>query len=63
MVLSRTTGYGQKMTPMNFYLKVKVTVAFNAKTMSAQYHEKFMNDSHSTWKEDWSWSVDALSKF
>jgi len=29
--------------------KVKVTVAFNAKTMSAQYLEQFMSDSHDTW--------------
>ena len=40
------------MTPINFEvtcLKVKVTVPFNAKTMSAQYLEKFMSDSHGTW--------------
>ena len=35
-----------------------VTVAFYAKTMSAQYLEKFMSDSHCTWQEDWSRSVD-----
>jgi len=29
--------------------KVKVTVPLNAKTMSAQYLEKFMSDSHGTW--------------
>jgi len=43
------------MTPINFEVtrsKVKVTVAFNAKTVSAQYLEKFMNDSHGTWQED-----------
>jgi len=28
---------------------VKVRVAFNAKTVSAQYLEKFMSDSHGTW--------------
>ena len=38
--------------------KVKVTVAFNAETMSAQYLEKFLSDSHGTWYEDWSYSVD-----
>ena len=40
------------MNPTNFEvnrLKVKVTVAFYAKTMSAQYIEQFMSDSHSTW--------------
>jgi len=26
--------------------------------MSAQYLEKFMSNSHGTWKVDWSWSVD-----
>jgi len=37
------------MTPRNFDVtrsKVKVTVAFYAKTVSAQYLEKFMSDSH-----------------
>jgi len=29
-----------------YYGKVKITVAFNAKTMFAQYLEKFMIDSH-----------------
>ena len=38
--------------------KVKVTVAFYAKTISAQYFEKFMSDSHCTWQDDWTWSVD-----
>jgi len=28
---------------------VKVTVAFNIKTMSAQYLEIFMTNSHSSW--------------
>ena len=40
------------MNPINFEVSrsnVKVTVAFYAKTMSAQYLEKFMNDSHFTW--------------
>jgi len=53
------------MNPKKFEVtksKVKVTEAFNAKTMSAQYLEKFMSDSHSTWKEDWSWSVGQMSK-
>jgi len=37
------------MTPIFFHVtrsKVKVTVGFNAKTVSAQYLEKFMSDSH-----------------
>ena len=37
---------------MNFEVtrsKVTVTVPFNAKTMSAQYFENFMSDSHGTW--------------
>jgi len=49
------------MTPLIFEVtlsKVKVTVPFNAKTMSTQYLEKFMSDSHGTIYEDWSWSVD-----
>ena len=61
MVLDRKTDHGQQMTPIHFEVtrsKVKVIVAFNAKTMSAQYLEKFLSDSHSTWQEDWSWSVD-----
>jgi len=40
------------MIPINFEVcrsNVKVTVAFNAKTMSAQYLEKFLSDSHGTW--------------
>jgi len=40
------------MTPINFEVtrsKVKVTVQFKAKTMAAQYFEKFMIDSHGTW--------------
>jgi len=39
------------MTPIKFEVtksKVKVTVAFYAKTVSAQYLEKFMSDSHIT---------------
>jgi len=31
--------------------------------MSAQYLETFMSDSHGTWYEDWSWSVDDPYKF
>ena len=65
MVLRRI-GHGQQMTPINFEVtksKVKVTVLFNAKTMSAQYFEKFMSDGHGTWQEDWSWSVDDPYKF
>jgi len=61
IVLGRKIGHGQKMTPVNFEVtrsKVKVTVVFNAKSMSAQYLEKFISDSHCTWEEDWSWSVD-----
>ena len=49
MVLGRKIGHGQWMTPLNFEVtrsKVKVTVPFNATTMSAQYLEKFMSDSH-----------------
>jgi len=40
------------MTTINFDVtrsKVKVTEAFNAKTMSAQYLEKFQSDSNGTW--------------
>jgi len=39
------------MTPKNFKvtrLKVKVTVAFYAKNMSAQYLKEFLSDSHGT---------------
>jgi len=49
--ISRKTGHGQFMTPTHFEVsrsKVKVTVAFYAKTMSAQYLEKFLSDSHDT---------------
>ena len=49
------------MIPIHFEItrsKVNVTVAFNAKSMYAQYLEKFMSDSHSTWQEDWTWSLD-----
>jgi len=52
MALGRKIGHAQQMTPINFEVtrsKVKVTVPFNAKTMSAQYLEKFMSDSHGTW--------------
>jgi len=47
MVLGRKIGHGQYMTPLNFEVtrsKVKVTVAFYAKPMSAQYLEKFLSD-------------------
>jgi len=66
MVLGRKIGHGQYMTPINFEVtlsKVKVTVPFNAKTMSAQYLEKFMSDSYGTWYEDWSWSLYDPLKF
>jgi len=52
MVLGRKIGHGQSMTPIHFEVtrsKVKVTIPFNAKTMSAQYLEKFMSYSHGTW--------------
>jgi len=52
MVLGRKIGHGQSMTPINFQVtrsKVKVTVLFDAITMSAQYLEKLMSDSHGTW--------------
>ena len=59
MVLGWKIGHGQQMTPIHFEVtRSKVKVAFHAKTMSAQYIEKFMSDSHSTLQEDWSWSVD-----
>jgi len=51
MVLGRKIGPGQYMTPINSEVtrsKVKVTVPFNAKTMSAQYLEQLMSDSHGT---------------
>jgi len=51
MVLCRKIGHTQQMTPIHFEVtrsNVKVTVAFNAKTMSAQYFEKFMSVSHCT---------------
>ena len=54
------------MTPIHVEVtrsKVKVTIEFNAKTVSAQYLEKFMSDSHSTWKKNWSWLVDDSCKF
>ena len=40
------------MTPINFEVtrsKVKVTVPFNEKNISAQYLKKLMSDSHATW--------------
>jgi len=40
------------MTPIHFEVsrtKVNVTVAFYAKTVSAQYLEKFLSDSHGSW--------------
>jgi len=52
MVLGMKIGHGQLMTPINFQVtrsKVKVTVLFDAITMSAQYLERFMSDSHGTW--------------
>jgi len=48
------------MTPIHVEVtksKVKVPVAFYAKTLSAQYLKKFMSDNHGTWLEVWSWSV------
>ena len=66
MVLGRKIGHGQQITPNNSEVtksKVKVTVPFNTKTMSAQYLEKFISGSHGTWQEDWSWSVDDPYKF
>jgi len=52
MVRGRKIGHGQSMTPINFQVtrsKVKVTVLYDAITMSAQYLEMFMSDSHGTW--------------
>jgi len=49
------------MTPLHFEVRrsnVKVTVAFKAKNVSAQYLEKFISDSNFFLYEDWSWSVD-----
>ena len=56
------------MTPINVKVSrsnVKVTVAFYAKTISAQYLEKFLSDTcnHGTWYKDWSYSVDDPYKF
>jgi len=51
MVLGRKIGHTQQMTPLMFDVtrsKVNVTVAFNAKTVSAQYILQFICDSHST---------------
>ena len=61
MVLGRKIGNGQQMTSINVKISrsnVKDTVAFYAITMSAQYLEKFLSDSHGTWQEDQSYSVD-----
>ena len=61
IVLCRKVGFFQKMTPIHFEITrshVKVTVAINSKTVSAQYLAKFMSDSHSIWYKDWSWSLD-----
>jgi len=66
MVRDRKIGHGQWMTRITFEVtrsKVKVTVAFNAKSVSTQNLEKFISDSLSTWWQDWSWSVDDLFKF
>jgi len=52
MVLCRKIGHGQLMTPINIEVSrsnVKDTVAFYAKTMSAQYLETFLSDSHGIW--------------
>jgi len=52
ILLGRKIGHGQQMTPINFEVSMsnaKVRVAFYAKTVSAQYLEKFMTDSHCTW--------------
>jgi len=52
MVLGRKMGHTQKMIPIEFEVtrsKVKVTVAFHAKTVSAQYLAKLLSDSHGTW--------------
>jgi len=51
---------------MNFEVtmsKVKVTILFYAKNISAQYLEKFLSDSHDTWSENWLWSVNDPFKF
>jgi len=51
MVLGRKIGHTQLMTPVHFEVtrsKVKVKVAFYAKTVSAQYLKKFISDSHSS---------------
>ena len=66
MVLGKKIGHGQQMTPIHFEVtmsKVKVTVPFNAKNLSAQYLEKFTSDSHGTLQEDWLWPVDDPYKF
>ena len=59
MILGREISHGQLMTPINFEVtRSTVTSGFTSKTMSAQYIEKFMSDKHSTWQEDWSYTVD-----
>ena len=53
MVLNKKIGHTRQMTPIHFEItrsNVKVIVAFNIKEpVSAQYLEKFMTDSHSSW--------------
>jgi len=52
MVLGRKIGHTQLMTLIHVEVtrsNVKVTVAFNIKTMSVQYLEKIMTNSHSSW--------------
>ena len=49
ILLGRKIDHGQKINPTNFEVsqsKVKVTEAFYAKTMFAQYLEKCLSDSH-----------------
>jgi len=61
MLLGSTIVHTQKMTPVNVEVtrsKVKVTIAFYEKPVSALYLEKYIRDSHGTWKKDWSCSVD-----
>ena len=51
ILLGRKIGHGQEMTPIHVEvtrLKVKVTVAFYVKTLSTEYLEKFISDSHGT---------------
>jgi len=66
MVIGRKIGHGQSITPINFQVtrsKVKVTVPFNAKNLSAQYHEKVMSDSHGKISLAWSHFVRAPAGF